>query len=399
MFCALALSARAEIIVEIATIGPGDAVWERFGHVILRVANTKTQYDDAYDLGAADFGLPGFAWDFANGRERFFATVSPWSARIERFRARDRDIVVQRLALDEALLARLRDEVNVLRSHADTHMYVYDHVRDNCSTRLRDLLDRVTDGALRRAAETLESERTYRQFTLAGEAGRTDALLFLDLIVGPPYDRVVSGWELLFLPVHLADALARTRIGEGNADRPLVVHTSVEYRRRAAPPQDGSPERGRRLAIGFGLVSLGLCAGSALAARGRNARLARAFDRTLGAALVAIGISFGSAGLALWTLIALSHVPDLAFSENALLFLPFDLVWIGYGWSRLRSGTRRPRPLPIRFIDARLALLAAVVIARAFGLLAQDNTAFLICAAAVFLGLRSAGARSARPTD
>ncbi len=396
MFCALAISARAEIVVEIATIGPGDAVWERFGHVILRVANTKTGYDDAYDLGAADFGLPGFAWDFANGRERFFTTVSPWAARLERFRERDRDVVIQRLDLDPAQMARLRDEVNVLRSESDTHRYVYDHVRDNCSTRLRDLLDRVTDGAIRRAAETLPSGHTFREYTLRGEAGRIDALLFLDLIVGPPYDQIVSGWALLFLPSELAEAIARAR---GDGDRPLVSKTRVAHRRLGASPQDGNPDAGRRLALGFGLVCLAVCVGGVFAARGADARRARSLDRALGATLVSVGVIFGSAGAALWTLIALSHVPDLAWSENALLFLPLDLVWIGYGFSRLSSGTRRPRPLPIRFIDARLALLAAVVIARAFGLLAQDNTAFLICAAAVFLGLRAAGARSARPTD
>lgn len=389
------------MIVEVATVGPGDAVWERFGHVVLRVANTRTGHDDAYDLGAADFGLPGFAWDFANGRERFFTSVSPWSERIERFRARDREIVVQRLALDEIQMQRLRDEVNALRSHADTHFYVYDHVRDNCSTRLRDLLDRVTGGAIRRAAETLESKRTYRELTLAGEAGRIDALLFLDLIVGPPYDRVVSGWDLLFLPIHLGHAVARARIADGRSDRPLVASTSIEHRRRAAPPQDGSPQAGRRLAVGFGLACLALCLAARIAARGRDARLARAFDRAFdrafGAALAVVGLLFGCAGVALWTLIAISRVPDLSWSENALLFLPVDLVWIGYGWSRVRKTACESKPLPICFCDARLALLAAVAVARAVGALAQDNTAFLICAAAVFIGLRIAGSESARP--
>jgi hypothetical protein len=293
-------------------------------------------------------------------------------------------------------MERLRGEVNALRAHADTHFYVYDHVRDNCSTRLRDLLDRVTGGALRRAAQTLDSGRTYRQFTLAGEAGRIDALLFLDLIVGPPYDQVVSGWDLLFLPVHLAEALARTRIVDGRSDRPLVASTSVEHRRRAAPPQNGSPETGRRLAIGFGLACFALCLGFRIA-RGRSARLARALDRAFGAVLVVVGLLFGFAGVSLWTLIAISRVPDLSWSENALLFLPVDLVWIGYGWSRLRKTACGSQRLPIWFCDARLALLAAVVIARALGALAQDNASFLISAAAVFAGLRIAEPRSLRP--
>ena len=62
--------------------------------------------------------------------------------------------------------------------------YEYDHVVDNCSTRLRDLLNDVTGGAIQLAAYGTAIERTYREEILDAGSGRMLALIAYDLLTG-----------------------------------------------------------------------------------------------------------------------------------------------------------------------------------------------------------------------
>ena len=85
------------------------------------------------------------------------------------YEAADRDVWVQPLPLttDEKrrLLARLEHDVQ------DAHKrYAYDHLTDNCSTRVRDALDEATGGKLR-AMQVPSDGRTYRDLARRGFFG------------------------------------------------------------------------------------------------------------------------------------------------------------------------------------------------------------------------------------
>ena len=45
----------SQLRVWLLTTGPGDAVWERFGHNAIRVLDTETGRDAAYNWGEFDF--------------------------------------------------------------------------------------------------------------------------------------------------------------------------------------------------------------------------------------------------------------------------------------------------------------------------------------------------------
>ena len=48
----------SELRVWLVTAGPGDAVWERYGHNALRVLDTRTGYDVSFNWGIFSFGQP-----------------------------------------------------------------------------------------------------------------------------------------------------------------------------------------------------------------------------------------------------------------------------------------------------------------------------------------------------
>ena len=378
--CLLLGAARvdAEPRVELVTVGPGDAIWTRWGHVVLRVVDPATGRDDAYDFGAGPFDEPAFAWDFVRGRARFHVVRTSWARRRRSFAAQDRRVErrVLDLTRDEArrLTERLEDHVR-----PENRSYRYDHWRDNCATRVRDLLDEVSGGALRRAAGTGALDVSYREQALAGAVGILHAQLAIDLLNGPEVDAPVVGWGSLYLPRELDAAIARARRPGGGAlaGAPVRVHE-----RRGPPPLRGDPRAARHLLLAAGALVFGFGA----LARLRRPPLARA----AGVAAAGLALVSGLLGAVLWLLLAVSEVPELAWSENALALWPWDLAALPAALRLARSGRPSAGRRLRLYLDARLALLAAAVAAKAAGLLVQDSVPFLLAAALGIAGLRLA---------
>ena len=67
----------SELRVWLVTAGPGDAVWERYGHNALRVLDTRTGYDVSFNWGIFSFGQPvQFIIRFLQGRMVY--TMAPF---------------------------------------------------------------------------------------------------------------------------------------------------------------------------------------------------------------------------------------------------------------------------------------------------------------------------------
>ena len=159
--------------------------------------------------------------------------------------------------------------------------YVFDYYRDNCATRIRDLIDRATAGALARAS-TGGAEMTWRQHTERLSAEDLPVFLGLYVAMGPVIDRPITEWEEMFLPAKLADGVARAGLVE---EQRLVIgaHRAAA---RAGPPA-GRPAGSPWGAIGaLALAALGWFAG-------RGARAARV---GLGIGLASFGALVGSLG-------------------------------------------------------------------------------------------------------
>ena len=49
------------------TMGPGDPVWERFGHNAIRIVDASRGTDSVYNWGTFDFAQPNFIGRFMTG--------------------------------------------------------------------------------------------------------------------------------------------------------------------------------------------------------------------------------------------------------------------------------------------------------------------------------------------
>ena len=307
-----------ELRVWLVTAGPGDAVWEHYGHNALRVLDTRTGRDHSYDWGIFDFRQADFMARFLRGRMLYMVVRQRTDVVLDFYRETDREVVLQELDLTPAEKAMLSDAAyeNALPQNRD---FIYQYFVDNCSTRVRDLLDRVLGGALRREFEGQATGLSYRHH--ARRLTQVDPIVHTgaDLALGAPADRPISAWEELFLPLSLRDRIRSVRITRDGETRPLVraeevLHTSSRAPEPAAPPA----WLGRYLA-------LGLLMGAVFAAAGtRRVRTSTGLRRSVLALAAGWSLAAGAVGTILVLLLATDH-SFTWWNENLFLFSPLNL--------------------------------------------------------------------------
>jgi hypothetical protein len=318
--------------VSVLTMGPGEHPFTRFGHnAILLEWDAPGQRPNAvYNYGTFEFdGLKGVS-DFLAGRFRYWLSVSTLE-RTQRVYAKEgRSLVAQELALsadERRLLAEALTE-NALPEH---RYYDYDYYRDNCSTRVRDALDRVLGGQLRQSVKG-PGRLTFRQHTLRLVDGTSWLYAGLDAALGLPTDRPTTRWDELFLPQELHDALASSRRSLDGERVPLVKSERRLLESARTLPPRLPPERRPAFA------AAGILLGGALWLLGRTR--GRGPQRALGAALALLGTSLGLLGCVFAGFWFSKHWA--AHQNLTLLLCPpwaLGLAWLGVALALGRQGT------------------------------------------------------------
>ena len=311
---------RDSLVASVLTMGPGDEVFERFGHISIRLRDLRTGADTAYNWGMFSFDQPRFLQRFLTGDTRYWMEGFPAVPLIEWYRKSGRWVTEQELELTPAQADSLRRFIqwNALEEHK---WYRYDYYRDNCSTRVRDALDMVLGGAFHRAVATHAHGVTHRSETLRLSAAYPALDVAMDFALGRRADSMMSAWEELFIPMRLRELIRDVRLQRDDgtiaplvrAERALVLDD--RYAERPAPPDLFWP----LFAAGLGSASMVLLLGR-LAARSMPARWA------LGAAGAAWHFILGSAGLLVLYLGLFTRHTFMAQNSNLLLATPGSLA-------------------------------------------------------------------------
>jgi hypothetical protein len=311
----------SELTIYLMTMGPGDAIWEKFGHNAIWIRDASTGSDIAYNYGMFSFDEPGYLGRFLRGDMRYWMQPEdgPYSARV--YAAHNRSVWLQELNLTPAQRVKLREFLE-WNAREENRFYAYDYYRDNCSTRVRDAIDQVLDGGLKASLEPRSAGTTYRDHSLRLTAAALPAYTGLLLGLGPMVDRPLSQWEEGFIPMQLMAHIRSVNIaGPDGASVPLVLseQTVFEATRPAglATPPDRTP---LYLAVGLLLAGLVVLAGKLAAGRRGGGLLAVAILWSLVAGL------FGVVLAALWTFT--SHASAYR-NENLFQVNPLSLAVVG----------------------------------------------------------------------
>src|SRR5258708_33284613 len=183
----------ANLDVAIYTFGPGEEVWERFGHNAIEIHDRTSDVARLYNYGIFDFAQEHFFHNFAKGLMTYRIAAGDPADELPVYAAEGRWIVRQELNLTPAQRTRLADYLatNALPENAQ---YRYDYFRANCSTKVRDAIDAALGGAIK--AQTIAPSRGYTYRMDADRLMRADAaiMLAIDAGLGPYADQRLSYW-------------------------------------------------------------------------------------------------------------------------------------------------------------------------------------------------------------
>jgi hypothetical protein len=333
LLMAVALGAHAQAESEAATaprislltIGPGEIFFERFGHNAIVVRDPAGGEAAAYNYGIFDFDQQDFVLNFARGRMRYRMAVDALEDDVAMYRAEGREITEQELNLAPEQ-ARSLAEFLEWNARPENAQYRYDYFEANCSTRVRDALDRATGGALHAQSEGRSRGYTYRLDALRLMAPEPLLMLGIDLGLGPYADQRIDYWQESFVPATLSNVVPQVNLqGAGGRSIPLVATTTAIARGHIEEPPALPPD----LRWPFLILGLGLAAVLTWLGRSRRATLriplaifASVFELFCGlGGLVLLFLWLGTEHRAAWR------------NENLLLLSPFCLAllpaWFG----------------------------------------------------------------------
>ncbi len=231
----------ASLRVSLITIGQGELVWERFGHNAILIEDEAEGWAETYHWGVFSFQQEDFIPRLIRGTMLYGMGLADVRAALWEYQQDGRPVWIQELALtppQRLELLRLVRE-NYLPENRD---YRYDYYRDNCSTRVRDVLDRVTGGRIRAlfAADTTAS--TYRWHTRRILREMPLYYFGIQFVLGPNADHPITVWEEMFLPPTLMARIGEVQLPDGGGGfRSLVAEERVLLESTRPEPPSAPP--------------------------------------------------------------------------------------------------------------------------------------------------------------
>jgi hypothetical protein len=389
-FSPFAAEPGSELTIFHVTMGPGDMVWEKFEHNALWVRDAARGTDDVYNYGMFDFEEPGYWGRFVQGYWRYWVDVTDIQRTVYVYQhLLNRSVTVQELNLTPAQRLSLRDFLE-WNARPENRYYYYDYYYDNCSTRIRDAIDRGLGGQLRAATQDSLTGKSFRWHSDRLVADDPAILTGLRLGLGPGADREITAWEEMFLPGKVHEQLNRLQVRDESGNLvPLVRQELVLYQAVGRPPLPDSPPS----LVGWFLV-IGIAIGGIFVAlatwspRARAARFAFAGTTALWTAFV------GTGGLLLAFLWAFTNHSIAYRNENLLQLNPLALTLVVLV-PALAFGARWAAR-PAVWMSALIAGLAVLgLLLKALPWFTQVNGAVIALALPAHLGLAWAAYRLA----
>ncbi|WP_299001893.1 DUF4105 domain-containing protein [uncultured Tenacibaculum sp.] len=212
--------------ISVVTSGPGEALYEKFGHTAVRVKDPVLQIDLIYNYGIFDFEDPNFYINFTKGFMKYKLARYPFYLSLKSAQQDGRWVKEQVLNLTQLQKNEFFKflENNALPENAS---YFYDPFFDNCATRPRDIIQKVVGDSLLFKDDFVTKKQSLRQLMNKEINPNTWGSLGINIALGSKLDKTATPSEYLYLPDYVFEALKASKIIKGNKEEDLVQKTNV----------------------------------------------------------------------------------------------------------------------------------------------------------------------------
>jgi len=333
LFVIIASSAFSEqgdnLTLKIAVMGQGNQLYFWWGHIALIVEDSSNNINYFFDYGLFSFENDNFFYNFAFGRLLYSCGVSRSERNLYQYKKNNRDITIYTLDLPPETKIKVRDFAmhNVLPENRD---YYYHHFRDNCSTRIRDIIDLATDGQFKKEFEKINGGFTLRNHVRRHTWFSPVIDWFLNFLMGQSIDTQITIWEDMFLPAEVGKRIENYWYTDANGNRrKLVSSVEIVNKSKNRPAVLEKPRKQWLRELAFSLVlSAIFCFFFFLQAK--NKKVGRVLS---GISMSLSGLFFGAVGLLLYFMALFTNHDYTYHNMNMVFCTPILLAAVPFGIS------------------------------------------------------------------
>ena len=378
-----------ELTISVLTFGPGDHPFFKFGHNAILVhdaSRADMRKDMVYNFGTFGFESWTLIPNFFRGKLQYWLSIQSLGGTVALYREENRTIVEQELELTPKQRREIADALWINALPANKY-YKYDYYQDNCSTRVRDAVDKVIGGRIK-AASTPPAGMSWRSHTRRLTADDLPVYLGLHAAMGSFIDQKITIWEEMFLPVIVQETLRKvTVLGPDGAERPLVKREREILAAPGRPPLRTVPPQWSLWMFLVGTAIGGVFYGLFQAQSRKPARI------VLGVTLSFFGLVLGFLGSLFCAFWFFTDHQVAYHNENILQMAPTLLGLVGAGIQLARGKPSGDRVRLLLVVSAGASVLGLMF--KVLPWFRQDNAEIIALMLPIWVGA-AAGAEVAR---
>ncbi len=215
-----------DTLVYLLTCGPGVETYSIYGHSALRITYPDKKRDLVYNWGVFDFDTPNFAWKFAKGRLDYLLAVESMQGFTQTYFYEKRFVHCQKLNITRDETAGIVALINE-NLKPENIKYRYDFFYDDCSTRIRDLIEKAVGKKLLYPPPEVSKSPKFRDLIGKAQTPLPWLNFGIDLLVGSHADKPAPYRDRMFLPYYLEKELSETVVNRNGKMVPLLQNPDV----------------------------------------------------------------------------------------------------------------------------------------------------------------------------
>ena len=213
--------------ISVLTCSEGPELHAAFGHSAIHVYDPGKGIDEVYNFGTFDFGAPNFYVNFVKGKLDYFLSVTDYQTFSAYYAYVGREVVRQTLNLNQEQKEKMY-RLLVENERPDNRYYRYDFLKENCATKIPELLAQSLGESFAMSTVYDGQNLTYRS-TLHEHLPLYSWNRFgIDIVLGARVDQTLTTSALIYLPNYLKSILKTST----SASQPLVRNTRIEIAKK-----------------------------------------------------------------------------------------------------------------------------------------------------------------------